>query len=333
MVTDMLTDHLPRIPLAHLPTPIEELKRLRAALVPAPRILIKRDDQTGLATGGNKTRKLEFVVADALAHDADTLVTTGGAQSNHCRQTAAAAAKVGLRCVLVLTGHPPPRLAWEGNLLLDDVLGAELRWAGDRDRDVALTEEVDALRAQGAKPYLIPLGASVPIGAAGYVAAVEELADQLTARGERVHRIVFASASGGTHAGMLVGVKGLGLDIRVEGMNNFAIGNDLPEKLRTLTAATAAGLKLNLTFSDRDFILHEACGPHGYGVITDAERNAVRLMARTEGIITDPVYTGRALGGLIDLVRQGVYRPDETVLFWHTGGVAGLFPRAADMLV
>jgi D-cysteine desulfhydrase family pyridoxal phosphate-dependent enzyme len=328
----MLTDHLPRVSLAHLPTPLEEMPRFREALGGGPRLLVKRDDQTGLATGGNKIRKLEFLVAEALAQGADTLITAGGMQSNHCRQTAAAAAKMGLRCVLVLSGDPLPRSQWNGNLLLDDLLGADVHWAGDRDRRDAVMDGVaDALRASGARPYVIPVGGSVPTGAAGYVAAVEELAGQLAERGERVDRIVFASGSAGTHAGLLVGVKALGLDVQVEGINDDKVGG-LLEKIQALAIATAAQLGLDLSFSEEDFILHDTYGAPGYGVITDAEREAIHLLARTEGIITDPVYTGRALAGLIDLVRQRVYGPDETVLFWHTGGVAGLFARAADLL-
>lgn len=327
----MLTDHLPRISLAHLPTPVEEMPRLCEALGGGPHLLVKRDDQTGLATGGNKARKLEFLIAEALAQGADTLITAGGPQSNHCRQTAAGAAKMGLRCVLLLSGEPLPRSLWNGNLLLDSFLGAEVRWIGDRDRDTALANEARALQAAGARPYVVPVGGSVPTGAVGYVAALEELAGQLTERGERVDRIVFASGSAGTHAGIVVGVKALGLNTRVEGISDDKVGN-LMEKIQSLTTATAAYLGLDLNFTDQDFILHSAYGAPGYGVITDAEREAIRLLARFEGIIADPVYTGRALAGLIDLVRQGVYGPGETVLFWHTGGVAGLFARAAELM-
>ena len=327
----MLTDHLPRISLAHLPTPLEEMPRLRGALGDGPRLLIKRDDQTGLATGGNKTRKLEFLAAEALEQGADTLITAGGPQSNHCRQTAAAAAKLGLRCAVVLSGPPLPRSQWNGNLLLDDLLGAEVYWTGDRDRNTVMEEIADELRNSGARPFAIAVGGSVPTGAAGYVAAVEELADQLAMREERADRIVFASGSAGTHAGILVGVKALGLGAQVEGINDNKVGG-LREKTRALATATAMHLGLDLSFCDEDFILHDAYGAPGYGVITDAERKAIRLLARTEGIIADPVYTGRALAGLIDLVRQGVYGPDETILFWHTGGVAGLFPRAAELV-
>jgi D-cysteine desulfhydrase family pyridoxal phosphate-dependent enzyme len=327
----MLAQDLPRVSLAHLPTPIEEMPRLREALGGGPRLLVKRDDQTGLATGGNKTRKLEFFVGEALAQGADTLVTVGGPQSNHCRQTAAAAAKMGLRCALILSGDPLPRSHWDGNLLLDDLLGAELRWAGERDRDAVLSEVADELRGSGARPYVIPLGGSVPTGAAAYAVAVEELAEQLAERGEHVDSIVFASGSGGTQAGLLVGVKALGLDTRVEGIYDDKVGG-LLGKIQSLAPATAAHLGLELDFVQEDFILHEAYGVPGYGVITDAEREAIRLLAYTEAIICDPVYTGRALAGLTDLVRRGIYGRDETVLFWHTGGTAGLFARAAELL-
>jgi D-cysteine desulfhydrase family pyridoxal phosphate-dependent enzyme len=325
----MLTDHLARVRLAHLPTPVEEMPRLREALGGGPRLLIKRDDQTGLATGGNKARKLEFLVAEALEQGADTLVTVGAAQSNHCRQTAAAAAKVGLRCVLVLSGHPP-QPPWNGNLLIDELVGADLRWAGDRERQAVAEETAEALRAAGARPYVIPVGGSVPSGAAGYVAAVEELAGQLATLGERVDRFVFASGSAGTHAGIMVGVKALGLDVRVEGIS-VDKSKALFGQIVALSADTAAHLGLDVRFTEDDFCLHEAYSTPGYGVITDAEREAIRLLARSEGILADPVYTGRALACLVDLVRRGVYGLKETVLFWHTGGVPGLFARAAEM--
>lgn len=328
----MLTDQLPRVSLAQLPTPLEEMPRLRQALGRSPRLLIKRDDQTGLATGGNKTRKLEFVVADALAQNADTLLTAGGPQSNHCRQTAAAAAKLGLHCVLLLSGDPPPQAGWQGNLLLDRLLGAEIRWIGDRDREGALRDTTASLQAAGARPYLIPVGASLPLGALGYVAAVEELAAQLADRLLTVDRFVFPSGSAGTQAGLLVGVKALGLNSQVEGISDGTDAAGLRQKINALATQTARYLGLKFSLTEAEIILHDKYGQPGYGVITEAEREAIRLLARTEGIITDPVYTGRTLAGLIDLIRQGYYRPDETILFWHTGGVAGLFARAAEML-
>jgi D-cysteine desulfhydrase family pyridoxal phosphate-dependent enzyme len=326
-----LTQHLPRVSLAHLPTPLQELTRLRTKLGQSPRIFMKRDDETGLATGGNKTRKLEFLIADALEQGADTVITTGGAQSNHCRQTAAAAAMTGLRCVLVLSGDPMPASQWSGNLLLDDLLGAEIVWRGERPRDEVMTETADKLRAEGATPYNIPIGGSVPVGAAGYVAAVEELYAQLTELDETIDRLIVVAGSGGTHAGILVGVKALGWNVPVEGMNNFAIAN-IHEEVLTISRQTATFLNLDIEFDDADVIMHDANGQHGYGVITAAERAAIRLLAQTEGILLDPVYTARAFAQMVTFIRAGVYAPDETILFWHTGGVAGLFPRAAELV-
>ena len=332
----MLTDHLPRFSLAHLPTPLEEMPLLARSLgASCPRLLVKRDDQTGLATGGNKTRKLEFLIADALATGADTVITEGGPQSNHCRQTAAAAVRAGLRCVLVASGEALPRQAWQGNLLLDDLLGAEVRFAGNRPRAEVVESVADELRAAGAHPYIIPTGGSVPLGAAGYVAAVEELAAQINERSERVDRIVLTAGSGGTHAGVLAGVRALGLDIVVEGMNNFAIP-DIQSTVRQLASDTAALLHLDVTFEAvaeaADFVFYDALGAHGYGVITEAEREALQLLARTEALILDPVYTGRAFGQMVQRIREGAYDPNETIIFWLTGGVAGLFPRAAELL-
>lgn len=331
MAHQPLTAHLPRVPLAFLPTPIHDLPRLRHALLGCPRLLIKRDDQTGLASGGNKTRKLEFLLGDALTRGADTLITPGGPQSNHCRQTAAAAARYGLRCVLVLSGEPLPRDRWDGNLLLDDLLGAEVRWTGGRPREEVMAEVAAEVAAGGGRPYVIPTGGSVPVGATGYVAAVEELAGQLAAQGERVDRIVLVAGSGGTHAGVLVGVKALDLGAAVIGMNNFAIP-DIGGTVRALAAATAEYLGLRLSFTDTDFIFYDACGPHAYGVITAAEREGIRLLAQTEGIVLDPVYTGRAFAQLVSLIRAGVFHPEETILFWHTGGLPGLLARSADLL-
>jgi D-cysteine desulfhydrase len=337
----MLTDHLPRVSLAFLPTPLEEMPRLRAALgANCPRLLIKRDDQTGLASGGNKTRKLEFALADALQQNADVVITTGAAQSNHCRQTAAACAKLGLRCALVLSGAARPKAEFTGNLLLDDLFGAEIVWTGEEsDKTLAagdkrvqvMTETAERLRAEGHQPYVIPVGASNAVGAMGYIAAVEELHSQLQKRGEQVDRIVFVSGSGGTQAGILAGVRALGMATRVEGMLNGATPG-FADHVLDIARQTARHLRVNVAFNPTDVFVHPAGGTHGYGVITDAEREAMRLIARTEGIVTDPVYTGRGLAGLIERVRAGVYRPDETVLFWHTGGVSGLFPRAADVM-
>jgi L-cysteate sulfo-lyase len=329
----MLTENLPRVSIAHLPTPLEEMPRLSEALC-GPRLFVKRDDQTGLATGGNKARKLEFLVADALEQGADTIITAGAAQSNHARQTAAAAAKFGLRCCLVLTGQSPSH--WNGNLLLDELLGAEVRWAGERDRSQVMEEVAEEMARLGRTPYIIPLGGSIPLGSVGYVAAMEELMGQLAERNLQVDRMIFATGSNGTHAGLAVGGKALGFAGQIEGISVGGTKEELKAGLEELVAETKAFLGLDLSFADEDggdrFIIHDAYIGEGYGKIGPSEREAIRLAARTEGLLVDPVYTGRALAGLIDLIRRGVFGKDETILFWHTGGTPSLFAYADELL-
>lgn len=322
----MLTDRRPRVPIAHLPTPLEMLPRL-TALLGGPQLWVKRDDQTGLATGGNKARKLEFLVAEALAQGADTLVTCGAAQSNHARQTAAAAARFGLTCTLVLRGEPPPQA--QGNLLLDQILGAEIVWAGADDLSARLEETADALRSRGRRPYIVPYGGSNPVGVCGYIAAMEELLAQAAPIGAFFDHIVLASSSGGTQAGLMVAARALGYRGRILGISVDMPAGPLRRRMAELAAATADHLGLPLSFASEDFAVEDGYLGGGYGVIGDREREAIRLLARTEGLLLDPVYTGRAFGGLIDLIRRGAFSPQERVLFWHTGGVAGLFARPA----
>ncbi len=318
----MLTDKLCRERMANLPTRVEHLERLSARLG-GPRLLVKRDDQTGLATGGNKTRKLEFLVGEALAGRADVLVTGGAPQSNPARQTAAAAARCGLRAVLVLTGEAPP--VFTGNLLLDELLGADIRWAGDQDRNDALQETAEELWSQGGRPALIPYGGSNPVGASGYVAALEELMAQLEATGQRVDTIVFASSSGGTQAGLVVGAHALGFSGRILGISVHQPREARAATVAMLATETAALLGRPTEFDPAQIEINDDYLGDGYASIGKPERDAIRLFARTEGVLLDPVYTGRAAAGLIDLIGQGRFRQDETVLFWHTGGTAGLF--------
>ncbi|GAB4526709.1 MAG: D-cysteine desulfhydrase [Anaerolineae bacterium] len=326
----MHLEYLPRISLADLPTPIQELPRLSQELG-GPRLLVKRDDQTGLATGGNKTRKLEFLIAEALAQGADLVVTAGAAQSNHCRQTAAAAARAGLGCALVLGGQPPPTAT--GNTLLIQLLGAQIYWTGPDRRGERLDEIAEQLRAAGHQPYVIPYGGSNAVGATGYVLAMRELSQQL--QDSVIDRIVFASSSGGTQAGMVVGarVTGFGGEIIGIQIDKGEAGDDpYPLHLARLANATAAHLDLAEDFSPDDFVVNQDYLGAGYGVVGDLEREAIRLAARLEGLILDPVYTGRAMGGLIDMIRRGLIGRHETVLFWHTGGMPALFAYA-DALV
>ena len=328
----MRFESLARFCLAQLPTPIEELKSLSRELG-GPEVLIKRDDQTGLALGGNKTRKLEFLVGLALEQGADTLVTAGAAQSNHCRQTAAAAARAGLGCELLLNGTKPELP--NGNLLLDELLGARIHWVQPSEREARLRELPDQLRKEGRKPYVIPVGGSNGVGATGYVLAMIELAEQLHGINRRVDHIVFASSSGGTQAGIVVGAKVTGFAGKLHGVSidqDNRDGAPYQHELADIAndASKYIGFDAKLTANDFN-VVYEYLGG-GYGVVSDLEREAIRLLGSREGIVLDPVYTGRAMGALIDLIRKNVFRSDETVLFWHTGGAPALFAYAKDLV-
>jgi D-cysteine desulfhydrase family pyridoxal phosphate-dependent enzyme len=321
----MLLSAKPKVTLAHLPTPLEPLPRLSAALN-GPELWIKRDDQTGLAGGGNKTRKLEYLVGAAQVAGADTLITGGAPQSNHCRQTAAAAARAGLRCSLVLAGEPQPAT---GNIILDQLLGANIVWAGSaghQGRDAAMQAELQAQQQAGHTPYLIPYGGSNRIGAAGYLTAVLELADQLTAiEMLPFDRIVFASSSGGTHAGLAVGVRHMGWDCQVLGISIDKAATELADHVADLAANLTAFAGLELAFTPDDISVNADYLGGGYGVMGPGEAEAIKLFARIEGVLLDPVYTGRAAAGLLDLIRSGRIAPGERVLLWHTGGFPALF--------
>ncbi len=323
---------LPRQLLGFLPTPLVELKRL-ARLLNGPRLWIKRDDQTGLAFGGNKTRKLEFLLGDALAQGADTLVTGGAAQSNHCRQTAAAAAACGLECHLALGGSAPS-LA-NGNLLLDQLLGAQVHWCGERRKGEDIPQIVAQLKAAGRTPYVVPYGGSSAVGALGYVDATRELLAQLAASGERMTHMVFASSSGGTHAGLLVGQRVFGHECRIIGIRNeknHPGEQSLAESILQLASDASALIGTGAGYSKKDLQLRDDFVEGGYGVVGDAEREAIALLARHEGILLDPVYTARAMAGLIGMIRSREFSREDSVLFWHTGGGPALFAYA-DALV
>ena len=304
---------------AHLPTPVEVLPRLSAALG-GPQILVKRDDQTGLAFGGNKTRKLEFLVADARQQGARTLVTGGAIQSNHCRQTAAAAARFGLDCILVLTGEKPQRPS--ANLLLDQFFGAEIVIVEQRsERDRILEETVDNASEQGRRPYLLPYGGSSPIGALGYANAMQEIIQQ----GTNADWIVFGTSSGGTHAGLVLGQRLYGYAGKVLGISIDEPEQWLKSHVSSLATQASELVGDRVDIMPADVLATDAYCQAGYGVVTDAEREAIRLFARTEGLLLDPVYSGRAAAGMIDLVRKEHFAKSDTVLFWHTGGQPALF--------
>ena len=309
----------PREKFAHLPTPIDHLPRL-SKLLDGPELLIKRDDQTGLAFGGNKTRKLEYLLGDALSKNAELVLSTGAAQSNHCRQTAAAAARVGVDCTLVLVGPKPDRPS--ANYFLDTLLGAKIVWTEKSQRDDTLERTFLAEKEAGANPYLIPYGGSNALGAFAYFQAYQELLEQL--RGEVLDWIVFASSSGGTQAGLFLASQVF------EGPRVLGISVDEPEdRLRDTIARISIDLKgeldQDLEIIPEEILVNANYTGAGYGIMNDRDRKAIRLFAEAEGILLDPVYTGRAAGGLLDLIRQGFFSKGQKVLFWHTGGTPGLF--------
>jgi 1-aminocyclopropane-1-carboxylate deaminase/D-cysteine desulfhydrase-like pyridoxal-dependent ACC family enzyme len=312
---------LPFVPLAAVATPVEEAARLRAAIGRCPRLLIKRDDAIGFAFGGNKVRKIRFVAADALARGADTLVTCGGVQSNHARVTAAAAAKLGLHCILVVNGNPPDRLS--GNALLDRLLGAEVRYVERReDRVPAMDAAAAALRRVGRRPYVIPLGASTPLGAAAFVHAVMELLDQA----DPPEAIVHATSSGGTQAGLIAGCVLAGVRTRVIGISADEPAPALEAEVRRILDGLAPLLGVEpARFAGAHVEIDDRFAGEGYGIPTPESRAAIELSARTEALFLDPTYTSKAMAGLVALTRRGTFDPSSTILFWHTGGQVGLF--------
>lgn len=309
---------MPRMKIANLPTPVEKLTRL-AAKIGLRELWIKRDDLTGLALGGNKTRKLEYLIAAALAHGAKTLITTGAPQSNHCRQTAAAAAKFGLECVLVLTGEPPER--YSGNILLDHLFGAELIWCNKEQRETKMQEVFQRLWSAGKRPYLIPYGGSNSLGVLAYAQAMLELAEQ----GVEVDWVIFPSSSGGTQAGMLLGSKMCGFSARILGISVDLTAEELQQRIFELITETINAHSLSLSINRNEILVEDSYRGKGYGLPTDADFRAVYDFARYEGILLDPVYSGRAAAGMIDLLKRKVIPASASVLFWHSGGTPALF--------
>jgi L-cysteate sulfo-lyase len=328
----MNLDDFPRVALAHLPTPLEPMERLGAALG-GPRLSVKRDDCTGLALGGNKTRKLEFLMAEALGAGATCVITAGGVQSNHVRQTAAAAAKLGLAAHLVLTRNVPMDAARErdgydrtGNILLDRLLGAEIRiLPGGSDRAAAMDELAADLRAAGARPYVIPLGGSNATGALGYAACAGELLAQAEALSGGLDAIVLASSSGGSQAGLIAGLAALGHPARVIGVEVDGDREGVAAAVREAAAAVAERLGLDADEIAARVEVVAGYGGPSYGLPTPEMRRAVELAARREGLLLDPVYSGKAMAGLIGLIAEGRFKPSDRVVFLHSGGTPALF--------
>ena len=322
-----LIGKLKRARLAHLPTPLQPMPRLSAALG-GPTLYIKRDDATGLATGGNKARKLEFLLGDAVTQGADTVLTVGATQSNHARQTAAAANVLGLRCILLLEDrivHLGPEYSNSGNALLDDLLGAEVRrYPAGTNMARTLQDAVQEIRDRGGKPYAIPAGGSNPVGSAGYAECARELLEQAGALGIGLDHLVHATGSAGTQAGLLAGFEALERPVPVLGVSVRAERAAQEKLVHELACATARHLGTPPVPRERAVVDAGYVG-EGYGLPTQGMLEAVQLVARTEGILLDPVYSGKAMAGLIERIRQGYFRPGASVVFLHTGGSAALF--------
>jgi 1-aminocyclopropane-1-carboxylate deaminase/D-cysteine desulfhydrase-like pyridoxal-dependent ACC family enzyme len=312
---------LPVLPLAPLPSPVETLARLRSALRGSPRLLVKRDDAIAFAFGGNKVRKMQLVAAQARAAGADTLITTGGVQSNHARVTAAVAAKMGMRCILVVNGTRPGELT--ANARLDALLGADVQYVKTRDeRDPAMARAAEEIRQRGGTPFVIPLGASTPLGAAAFVSAIAELATQI----DPPDLIVHASSSGGTQAGLIAGCSLTGWPTRILGVSADESSAALQGDIRILLGGLAELLGFDPTrFATASVEVDDRFVGEGYGVPTTASREAIELAARTDALFLDPTYTAKAMAGLIARIRGGEFDGRATVLFWHTGGQVNLF--------
>lgn len=322
----MTIKSLDKVDLGFFPTPVTKLSRLSAFLA-GPEIWIKRDDLTGLALGGNKTRKLAYILQNAIEQGCDTIITAGAAQSNHCRQTAAAAAQLQLGCHLLLGGEAPKTA--NGNLLLDQLFAAEIHWTGENRKGEDIPELVNSLKSQGKKPYVVPYGGSNELGAYGFTQALFELEQQLDTS-DFTH-IVFASSSGGTHAGLMLGKSLLKKTYQLVGIAiDKGEAGELPfnETVINLANNTSELIHSALRFDKKDLILKDNYMGAGYGVIGEVEQEAIALLAKYEGILLDPVYTGRAMGGLIDMIRSGELSKTDKVLFWHTGGAPALFAYA-----
>ncbi len=320
----MKFNNIPRVKIAVLPTPLEPMKNLSKVLG-GPQLFIKRDDMTGLATGGNKTRILEFILGDALSCGADIIVTGANPQSNFVRQTTAATRKLGLDLVLVISGQKPREI--NGNLLLTTIMGPEIRFVGGRESDLGpkMDKVAQELRESGRNPYVIHRFGSVPKGAAAYVDAFMELDGQVKQQGLGVNKVVVSSAAG-TYGGLCLGALAANSDIEITGIAISKRSDNWEHSLSDLINGTAAHLGLDIEFGLDDINVNTDYIGGGYAVPTEGMVEAIKLVAKTEGVLLDPIYTGKGMAGLIDLIRKGVFTEDDNIAFWHTGGVPSLFP-------
>lgn len=316
-------EEIPHLDFGHYPAPIEELPRLRQALGGGPRIFIKREDYSGAGFGGNKVRKLEYVLAEAMSSGAEFVVTTGGVKSNHARITASLCARLGIKPILVLN---PAAVSHEGlepaSLRVDRLVGAEIHLVGRREARVPTMESIAArLRGEGRKVAVIPLGASVPLGALGFVRAIREVKDQTERMGLEFNHFFHCSSSGGTQAGIVAGCRLFGLhEVKVTGVSPDDTSAAISAEVASIIRGVAALLGLPETALDEELAVLDGYVGDGYGIPTPESEDAIDLLARTEGIVLDPVYTAKAMAALIDWIRQGRIRQTDNVLFWHTGG-------------
>lgn len=324
----MHLSRFPRVQLAHLPTPLEYLPNFSKSLG-GPNIYIKRDDCTGLSSGGNKTRKLEFLLADALKQQADTIITQGATQSNHVRQTVAAACKLGMGCEILLenrTESTAHDYTESGNVFLDKLFGANIsHHPKDTDMNAAMAAKAEELRKTGRRPYIVVGGGSSPIGALGYVNCAIETLTQANDRHLRIDHFVTATGSAGTQAGLVVGLEACNSGIPLLGIGVRAPRDLQEENVYKLACATADLMGISGVVKREKVVANCDYVGDGYGVPTDSMLEAVTLIARQEGILLDPVYSGKGLAGLIDQVRQGYFNKDDNVVFLHTGGSVALF--------
>lgn len=329
-----------RAPLAHLPTPLDEMPALAAELG-GPRLFVKREDQTGLALGGNKARKLDFILADARARGSDRVITWAGVQSNWARMTAAGARRLGMEATLVLQRREgQPVAPADGNLLLDRLLGAEVRLLEpDDDREAEVERVAAAVREAGGNPYVVAVGGSrtghsmtAPLGAVAYANGFRELLGQARERGIAMTHVVHASGSGSTQAGLVVGAKALAPEVRVIGISTGGAKEASERNVLGIAQETASAMDLGIEIVPGDVTVLDDYVGEGYGIVNEKIVAAIARVARTEGILLDPVYTGKAMTGLVHLVESGVLGPEDTVVFVHTGGTPALFPYREDLL-
>lgn len=316
--------HRRRINFAGFPTPIQRMSNFSRVLG-GPKLFVKRDDMTDLAFGGNKARKLEFVFADAKAKGADVVIAAGVVQSNCACMVASAARRLGMKPVLVLQGKEPE--IYDGNLLLDKLLSAEIRFVDDFGSDVLgkLAPIADEFRKKGHNPYVIPVGATTPLSVPGYAIAMEELVNQFDELGERLDYVVCACGTGGTQAGLILGKKLLGVEAKVLSISVFANKEESSKQIAWLVNSAAELLGVDLSVTAEEVTIFDEYIKEGYGMLNEEVTDALKLVAETEGIFLDPVYTGKAMAALIDLIKKDYFKEDDNLVFFHTGGLPALF--------